>query len=73
MSAEAGYRYSDYSLDFSTDTYKLGLEWTPVQDIRARASYQRAVRVPNVAELYGAQSVGLDGTIDVCAGCGARR
>ena len=46
--AEAGYRYSDYSLDFSTDTYKLGLEWTPIQDIRARASYQRAVRVPNV-------------------------
>ncbi len=68
VSAEAGYRYSDYSLDFSTDTYKLGLEWTPVQDIRARASYQRAVRVPNVAELYGAQTVGLDGTIDVCAG-----
>jgi iron complex outermembrane receptor protein len=68
LSAEAGYRYSDYSLDFNTDTYKLGLEWTPVEDIRARASYQRAVRVPNVSELYGAQTVGLDGTIDVCAG-----
>jgi outer membrane receptor protein involved in Fe transport len=68
VSAEAGYRYSDYSLDFTTDTYKLGLEWTPIEDIRARASFQRAVRVPNVAELYGAQTVGLDGTIDVCAG-----
>ncbi len=30
VSAEAGYRYSDYSLDFTTDTYKLGLEWTPI-------------------------------------------
>jgi outer membrane receptor protein involved in Fe transport len=68
LSMEAGYRYSDYSLDFNTDTYKLGLEWTPIQDIRARASYQRAVRVPNISELYGAQTVGLDGTIDVCAG-----
>lgn len=68
LSMEAGYRYSDYSLDFNTDTYKVGLEWTPIQDIRARASYQRAVRVPNISELYGAQTVGLDGTIDVCAG-----
>lgn len=67
LSAEAGYRYSDYDLDFSTDTYKLGLEWSPIRDIRARASYQRSVRVPNITELYGAQSVGLDGTIDICA------
>ncbi|HKQ13190.1 MAG TPA: TonB-dependent receptor [Steroidobacteraceae bacterium] len=68
LSVEAGYRYSDYSLDFTTDTYKLGLEWTPIEDIRARTSYQRSVRVPNVAELYGVRSVGLDGTVDVCAG-----
>lgn len=67
VSAEAGYRYSDYDLDFSTDTYKLGLEWTPIQDIRARASFQRSVRVPNVTELYGVQAIGLDGTIDLCA------
>jgi iron complex outermembrane recepter protein len=68
LSVEAGYRYSDYSLDFTTDTYKLGLEWTPIADIRARTSFQRSVRVPNVAELFGARSVGLDGTVDVCAG-----
>jgi iron complex outermembrane receptor protein len=67
LSWEAGYRYSDYSLDFTTDTYKLGLEWTPIEDIRARASYQRSVRVPNVTELFGVQSVGLDGTNDLCA------
>src|SRR5690606_25733291 len=52
LSAEAGYRYSDYSTDWETDTYKLGLEWAPIQGLRARASFQRAVRVPNVAELY---------------------
>jgi iron complex outermembrane recepter protein len=67
MSLEAGYRYSDYDLGFSTDTYKFGAEWTPVSDIRARASYQRSVRVPNVTELYGVQALGLDGTIDLCA------
>ena len=68
LSVEAGYRYSDYSLDFTTDTYKLGLEWSPVQDLRARASFQRAARIPNVAELFAVRSVGLNGTIDVCAG-----
>ncbi|MDY0067506.1 MAG: TonB-dependent receptor [Steroidobacteraceae bacterium] len=68
LSAEAGYRYSDYSTDWETDTYKLGLEWAPIQGLRARASFQRAVRVPNVAELYSTQQVTLDGTIDPCAG-----
>jgi iron complex outermembrane recepter protein len=68
LSVEAGYRYSDYSLDFTTDTYKLGLEWSPIADLRARASFQRAARIPNVAELFAVRSVGLNGTIDVCAG-----
>lgn len=68
LSAEAGYRYSDYDLGFSTDTWKLGLEWSPIQDIRGRVSYQRSVRVPNISELFGVQAVGLDGTTDVCAG-----
>jgi iron complex outermembrane recepter protein len=68
LSVEAGYRYSDYSLDFTTDTYKLGLEWSPIEDLRARASFQRAARIPNVAELFAVRSVGLNGTIDICAG-----
>ncbi len=68
LSVEAGYRYSDYSLDFTTDTYKLGLEWSPIEELRARASFQRAARIPNVAELFAVRSVGLNGTIDVCAG-----
>jgi outer membrane receptor protein involved in Fe transport len=36
--------------------------------LRFRASYQRAVRAPNVGELYSSQSVALDGTEDPCAG-----
>jgi outer membrane receptor protein involved in Fe transport len=67
----AGYRYSDYKVanhHFNTDTYKLSLEFAPIHDIRARASYNRAVRAPNIVELFSAQSVGLAGTIDPCAG-----
>lgn len=68
LSAELGYRYSDYSTDWNTDTYKFGVEWSPIDDIRLRASYQNAVRVPNVADLYTVQQVGLRGTVDPCAG-----
>ncbi|MGH8175437.1 MAG: TonB-dependent receptor domain-containing protein [Steroidobacter sp.] len=68
ISLEAGYRYSDYSLGFDTDTYKVGADWAPVEDIRFRASFQRAVRAPNVQELFRPQSVQLDGTTDPCAG-----
>ena len=68
LSTEAGYRYSDYSLDFTTDTYKLGWSGRRSRTSARGPATSASVRVPNVAELYGAQTVGLDGTIDVCAG-----
>ena len=68
LSIEAGYRFSDYSTGFSTDTYKAGMDWAPIDMLRFRGSYQRAVRAPNVGELFSSQSVALDGTEDPCAG-----
>jgi len=68
LSVEAGYRFSDYSTGFTTDTYKAGLDYAPVDAVRFRASYQHAVRAPNIGELYSSQSVALDGTEDPCAG-----
>jgi iron complex outermembrane recepter protein len=67
VSIEGGYRYSDYNLGFDTDTYKLGADWMPIDDIRFRYSYQRAVRAPNIQELYRPQVVQLDGSTDPCA------
>jgi iron complex outermembrane recepter protein len=68
LAIEGGYRYSSYSLGFDTNTYKLGLEWAPTTDIRFRGSYQRAVRAPNIVELYFPPSVALDGSEDPCTG-----
>jgi iron complex outermembrane recepter protein len=68
LAFETGYRYSDYSLGFKTNTYKAGLEWAPVKDVRLRGSYQRAVRAPNVGELFTPNAVLLDGSTDPCAG-----
>lgn len=72
LSLNAGYRYSKYELsngnEFSTDTYKFGVEFAPVSDIRFRASYNRAVRAPNLQELFAPNIVALDGSTDPCAG-----
>ena len=67
LAIEGGYRYSKYSEGFDTNTYKIGLDWAPVRDVRLRGSYQRAVRAPNIGELYAPNAVGLDGSVDPCA------
>jgi len=67
LSLEAGYRYSDYNLGFNTDSYKAGLQWAPIQDVMLRGSYQRAVRSPNIQELFLQPRVQLDGNTDPCA------
>jgi iron complex outermembrane recepter protein len=53
--AEAGYRQSWQSNSerrFRVSSYKLGLEFAPVRDLRVRTSLQRAVRAPNVQDLF---------------------
>jgi iron complex outermembrane recepter protein len=66
----AGYRRSYYELStgrkFNTDTYKLSAEFAPIKDVRFRAAYNRAVRAPNIQELFAPQFVGLDGSNDPC-------
>ncbi|MCY7338838.1 MAG: TonB-dependent receptor, partial [Sphingomonas bacterium] len=62
-------RYSDYSLEAvgKTFTYAAGAEWAPIRDITFRAQYQRAVRAPNVGELFGGQSNGFPAVTDPCS------
>jgi outer membrane receptor protein involved in Fe transport len=68
LSLDAGYRYSSYTLGFNTNTYKVGLEWAPIQDVRLRGGYNRAVRAPNIDELFEPAVVGAGGTADPCWG-----
>ena len=78
LAINAGFRYSEYDLtqggingakgSFNASTYKFGVEWSPINELRLRASYQQATRVPNVGELYAPVQVGLDGVTDPCSG-----
>jgi iron complex outermembrane recepter protein len=68
VALELGYRFSTYSSIGNTNTYKVSGEWEVIDGLRFRAGYNRAVRAPNVIELFAPQNVVLDGTIDPCAG-----
>lgn len=65
---ELGYRRSDYSTSGTVETYKYGAEWQPIDDIRLRGMFQRAVRAANIAELFTPVTPGTGNlTSDPCA------
>ena len=68
LTLDLGGRYSDYSTSGGEPTYKVALDWTPIDSWKIRGSYNRASRAPNVAELFAAQSIGLWSGTDPCAG-----
>jgi outer membrane receptor protein involved in Fe transport len=72
FSLNGAYRYSHYELSngrtINTNTYKFEAELSPVRDLKLRATYNRAVRAPNIQELFAPAFVGLDGVTDPCAG-----
>lgn len=71
---DLGYRYSDYSTDEETNTYKVALGWAPSEDLKFRGSFNRAVRHANIRELFRPQSLGLfDMDSDPCSGANPER
>ena len=48
----AAARISDYSVSGSVTSYEVDGRWRPVDSLLFRSSYQRAVRAPNIAELF---------------------
>jgi outer membrane receptor protein involved in Fe transport len=47
-----GYRFSDHSTAGSNSSYKGEIDWGIVEALRFRGTYQRAVRAPNIGELF---------------------
>ncbi|MCK0069234.1 TonB-dependent receptor domain-containing protein [Kordiimonas laminariae] len=78
LTLTGAYRRSEYSStdilnnveggDFGADAYSLGISWAPVDDIRFRVQYQRAVRAANIGELFLPQNTNLTSLSDPCAG-----
>ncbi|MBF7015005.1 TonB-dependent receptor [Novosphingobium resinovorum] len=77
LTINGGLRYSSYDnkqnstgygSSYNVWTYKGELSWQPIDDLRIRASHNRAIRAPNVGELFASQSVGNVAAQDPCAG-----
>ncbi len=59
LSVNGSARRSEYSNGPKTTSYGLGIEYSPVKEVRGRGSYQKAVRAANVIDLFTAQGLGL--------------
>ena len=59
VTLDLAYRYSDYSTDQQTDTFGIAGAWTIIDQVKLRASFQRAVRAANVRELFRPQGFNL--------------
>jgi len=65
LSLELGYRYSDYSTSGGVNTYKGLLNWAITNSWRIRGGYNRAIRAPNIWELFRPTSESFSG--DPCS------
>jgi outer membrane receptor protein involved in Fe transport len=72
LSVNSTFRHSDINTGIKANTYGVGIEWAPVSMARLRGSYQKAVRAPNVVELFSPAGLNLyDNDADPCAGSAA--
>lgn len=63
------YRESDYDFGVDTDSFGIGTSWKISESVALRASYNEAVRAPNVRELFQPQGLNLfDRDVDPCSG-----
>ncbi|HEY6868627.1 MAG TPA: TonB-dependent receptor [Novosphingobium sp.] len=56
LAVGAAARVSDYSTTGSVNSYEFDARWRPVDSLLFRGSYQRAVRAPNIGELFSPPS-----------------
>ena len=73
LTLETGLRYSHYKVHapgdptYNTTTWKAAGTWEPVVGFKLRGNYQRAVRAPNINELFAPSNIGLTNlTTDPC-------
>lgn len=59
-------RVSDYNLAGRTTTSKVGLEWAPIDDVTLRGTWGKAIRAPNIGEMFTANSISGAWLYDPC-------
>ncbi len=62
LDINAAYRWTDYSTSGNVETWKVGLNWRPTEDLRFRVTRSRDIRAPSLGDLFDAGTSGT-GTI----------
>ncbi len=68
LSLNLAFRTSEYNTVGNTETFAVGLGWQINDQIRLRGNFNRAVRAPNVNDLFAPFTNGFPGAGDPCSG-----
>ena len=69
FAVNSAFRFSDYNLSSAKNiwTWSVGADWKVVNDLSFRGQFQRAIRAPNVGELFGGLATNTTNTLtDPC-------
>lgn len=61
-------RFADHSVTGGDWTWNAGLEYTPFDSFKVRASAATAIRTPNISDLYGGRGETFATVVDPCDG-----
>ncbi len=67
LSVGAAGRYADYSTIGGAFTWNVNGIWAPIRDIRFRGTYSRAIRAPNISELFSPEQTAFFRPADPCS------
>jgi outer membrane receptor protein involved in Fe transport len=67
LSVGAAGRYADYSTIGGAFTWNVNGTWAPIRDIRFRGTYARAIRAPNISELFAPEATAFFRPADPCS------
>lgn len=72
LNVTLGDRYSKYSLAGSTNNYKVGVEWRPIEDLLLRGTVAEVFRAPTIGNLFGGAAVSYDAYTNPCSAADAQ-
>lgn len=68
LSLLSAVRVGDYSTIGKAESWNIGFEWSPIADVRLRATRALSTRAPNINELYSPPSQTFPAVTDPCVG-----
>ena len=64
LDVDGAVRHTNYSTSGGVTTWKFGINYDPVVDVRLRGTVSRDIRAPNLNELFSGQNQGIQPLID---------